>query len=129
MSSTLQFGSFSPRADRLSSMSFWVMHCSLVSGFSPGDCEVTRYMPGWRPSAMAYAGRARAAARMTTRRIFLFPFIRGSGMGEKVDELVDGRGGEAPRVHADLEDVLAPLLREAQRQVALELLHQERHAI
>src|SRR4051812_26104018 len=128
MSSTLQFGSFSPRAERLSSMSFWLMHCSLVSGFSPGDCEVTRYMPGWSASARAYAGRARTAARTTTRRIFLFPFIRGSRVGEKVDEFVDGRGVQPARVHAVLENLLAAFLGKTQSEVALEFFHEQRHA-
>src|SRR5688572_23812027 len=47
---------------------------------------------------------------------------------EKVDELVHRRGGEPCCVHAKREDGLLLLGREAAREVALELLHQDRHA-
>src|SRR6266571_5106451 len=48
---------------------------------------------------------------------------------EQVDELVDGRVLEPARIHAKVKNSLLQPLREATREIGLEFLDQQRHAL
>src|SRR5436190_21170719 len=63
---------------------------------------------------------------MRATPLFLAAFWR--SYHHEVDEFMDRRRLQALLIHAQLEDRLLLLGREAPRQVALELLDQERHA-
>src|SRR5688572_22532108 len=74
---------------------------------------------------VAHPARASAARRRVMR--IAAPFMR-SGR-HHVHEFVDRRGLELPLAHAQLEDGGALLLGEAAREVGLELLHEDGHAL